>query len=82
MSERTERGEQMEAKSRRLFNSRRILYGDSMEDLANYLGIARQSLYLKVSGEFDFKQDEMFKIKERYNLTDKEFVEIFKKDGD
>ncbi len=70
----------MQEKSKRLFNSKRILYGDSMEDLANYLEISRQALYTKVEGSFDFKQDEMFKIKKRYNLTDKEFVEIFEKE--
>lgn len=61
--------------------SKMNLYGDdTINSLADYLGIARQTLSRKLSGEADFTQTEMSLIKIRYNLTDEEFTQIFAKE--
>jgi hypothetical protein len=56
-----------------------VLYGDNMESLAAYLGINRATLSRKISSEADWKQREMIMIKERYNLSDEKYVQIFTK---
>lgn len=57
------------------------LYGDNtMNSLADYLGIARQTLSRKLNGEVDFTQTEMSMLKIRYNMTDEEFSQIFTKE--
>lgn len=53
-----------------------ILYGDNFKSLAEYLGMARQTLVRKIK-EGTFNQDEMARIKNRYNLTDEKFAQIF-----
>lgn len=60
--------------------SKMVLHGETMEDLAKILGIAIQTLSRKISGQTDFTQTEMNIIREHYELTDSEYVEIFKKD--
>ena len=65
----------------RLLKSEMVLYGDTMESLANYLLINRATLSRKISGEADFKQREMIMIRDRYKLTDEKFAQIFTKDG-
>lgn len=64
----------------RLIRSKMILYGDTFETLGEYLGLTRQTLSKKVSGEADFTQTEMSLIKKRYELTDEEFAQIFTKE--
>lgn len=64
----------------RMLKSEMVLYGDTIETLATCLGIVRQTLSRKMSGEYDFTQTEMSLIKERYNLSDEKFVKIFAKD--
>lgn len=54
-----------------------LRHGDTMETLAEYLGIAKSTLIRKVAGEVDFKQSEMNKIKIRYGLSDERFAQIF-----
>lgn len=56
------------------------LYGDDISSLANYLGMARQTLSKKLNGEADFTQTEMSLIKIKYNLTDEEFTQLFAKE--
>ena len=64
-----------------MFRSKMNLYGDNtLDSLADYLGIARQTLSRKLNGEADFTQTEMSMIKIRYNLTDEEFTQIFTKE--
>lgn len=65
----------------RLFKSKMSLFGDdTINSLADYLGIARQTLSRKLNGEADFTQTEMSLIKIRYNLSDEEFTRIFAKE--
>lgn len=58
-----------------------ILHNDTIDELAEYLGITRQTLHNKMSGRTDFTRNEMIMIKQRYKLNDDEFVETFDAKG-
>lgn len=62
-----------------LLYSKMALYGDNNESLARALNLSPQRLSAKKNSTNDaeFTQSEIQIIKERYNLTDKEVVEIF-----
>lgn len=62
-----------------LLNSKMALYGDNNESLAKALGLSPQRLSAKKNNTngAEFTQSEIQIIKERYNLTDTEVVEIF-----
>lgn len=60
-----------------MFHSKRVLYGDDLSNLAEYLGISRQTLSAKISDNADFKKEEIRKIIIRYKLTPEETFEIF-----
>ena len=60
-----------------VFNSKMALYGDTIESLAEYLEISRQTLSMKIQGKSEFKRDEIDKIISRYHLTPEETHEIF-----
>lgn len=78
----TEYYEEKKTKRMRLFRSKMSLYGDdTLDSLAEHLGIARQTLSKKINGEADFTQTEMSKIKIRYQLTYEEFSQIFTKES-
>lgn len=53
------------------------LFEDTVEELAEHLGITRQTLTQKIIGESEFKRDEMDKIITRYKLTPEDTHEIF-----
>lgn len=53
------------------------LFEDSIDDLADYLGISRQALVMKIESKSQFKQNEITKISVRYKLTPDEVYEIF-----
>lgn len=53
------------------------LYGDSGVTLAKALGMSQQSLSAKINGKRDFTQREIWRIKERYDLTPSQVDEIF-----
>lgn len=57
--------------------SKMVLFGDNNGSLAKFLGITRQSIGKKISGEQDFWQIEIKKISLRYKLTPNEISEIF-----
>lgn len=59
--------------------SKMVLHGETHEDLAKILGISVQTMSKKINGQTDFTQTEMNIIREHYNLTDNEYVEMFKK---
>lgn len=64
-----------------LLQTKMKLYGDeNLNSLADELGIVRQTLSKKISGEANFTIAEAAKLKSRYNLTDKEYEELFKKE--
>ena len=63
----------------RFLKAEMIIFGDDLNSLAEHLEMTRQTLARKMN-EGTFSQEEMFKIKNRYNLTDERFVQIFKKE--
>ena len=62
-----------------LLNSKMALYGDTNETLSKALDLSQQRLSAKRNSTHgaEFTQSEIQIIKERYNLTDQEVVEIF-----
>jgi hypothetical protein len=53
-----------------LLRSVMVLHGDTNKTLATFLGISEQSVSNKINENgTEFKKGEIFKIKERYNLT-------------
>lgn len=46
-------------------------------DLANWLGVSRQALNMRLMGETEFKLSEIRLICERLNLTEQELHDIF-----
>ena len=55
------------------------LYGDTGNSLSNYLGIARSTFSAKINetNGAEFTQSEISSIKEKYNLTPEDVVDIF-----
>lgn len=51
--------------------------GIKISALADKIGISRQSLYMKVSGERNFNQGEILAIKNSLHLDDEQFMAIF-----
>lgn len=60
-----------------VFFSKMALFEDSLEALAECLGISRQTLSSKVEGKSEFKRDEIDTIINRYNLTPEETHDMF-----
>lgn len=62
-----------------LLYSKMALYGDNNESLARALNLSPQRVSAKKNSTngAEFTQSEIQIIKERYNLTDNEVVEIF-----
>lgn len=62
-----------------MLESKMKLFGDRQSDLAQFLGISLSRLNAKINGAMgaEFTKVEMERIKERYNLTDAEFMQIF-----
>ena len=65
--------------NKNLLVSKMKLHGDIQQDLADYIGISVQRVNAKINGTdgAEFTPTEMKKIKEKYNLTDEEFLAIF-----
>jgi predicted transcriptional regulator len=54
------------------------LHGDTNKDIAELLGISEQSVSCKINENgTEFKQGEIAKIAEKYNLTPDDVVAIF-----
>lgn len=62
--------------------SKMALFGDSIETLADYLGITRQTLTQKIEGKSQFKRNEIQLIAARYKLTPDEVYAIFLAEGE
>lgn len=61
-----------------LLRSIMVLHGDTNRDLADYLGISEQSVSNKINENgTEFKQGEISRIKERYNLSSEQVDSIF-----
>lgn len=55
-----------------------ILHGDTVADLAEHLNISVQSVVNKMGDKrSEFKQSEIAKIKDRYDLTPEQLEDIF-----
>lgn len=50
---------------------------DTMEGLAEHLGITYQTLSKKMNGHVDFTLTELRRIKDRYSLSAEQFYNIF-----
>lgn len=53
------------------------LFGDNQSTLAKKMGIDRSFLSRKLRKIYEFKLSEIQKIKDAYNLTEKDLVDIF-----
>lgn len=55
-----------------------VLHGDTNKDLAVFLGITEQSVSAKINeNKTEFKQGEIAKIRDRYNLSAEQVEAIF-----
>ena len=61
-----------------LLRSVMVLFNDTDQSLADYLGISKKSVNDKINeNKTEFKQSEIAAIKKRYSLTDEQVVDIF-----
>lgn len=64
--------------NKKLLRSIMALHGDTNKDLAEMLGISEQSVSGKLNEKgTEFKQGEIAKIKDRYNLSPNQVESIF-----
>ena len=64
--------------NKNLLRSVMVLHGDTNKDLAEYLGITKQSVSAKINEtNAEFKQGEIAKIRDRYNLSADQVEAIF-----
>ena len=64
--------------NKNLLRSIMALHGDTNKDLAELLGISEQSVSSKINETgTEFKQGEIAKIRERYNLDANQITDIF-----
>ena len=65
--------------NKNLLISKIKLYGDTQQTLAEYIGVSLTRLNAKINGTngAEFSQSEIAKIKEKYNLTGEEVIQIF-----
>lgn len=61
----------------KLLKAKMILNGDTIQTLADSLGINRQNASIKINGKREFKQLEIAKIARRYKLSYEELESIF-----
>lgn len=60
-----------------LLKAHMALHGDTLNVLAEALGITRQALHNKMRGRSQFKQREICVICERYNLKPDDMITLF-----
>jgi FixJ family two-component response regulator len=64
--------------NKELLRSIMVLHGDTNKDLAEALEISEQSVSGKINEKgTEFKQGEIAKIKDRYNLTPEQVEAVF-----
>ena len=64
--------------NKELLRSVMALHGETNKDLANVLGISEQSVSGKINeNNTEFKQGEIAKIRNHYNLTAEQVANIF-----
>lgn len=59
------------------FESKMKKFGDRQQDLANAMNLSLASTNAKINGKSKWTQSEISFIKDRYNLTPEEVIEIF-----
>lgn len=60
-----------------LFKSFMVRANKTFAQTAEFLGINEATLYRKVNGISDFTREEIQKIKDFFNLTDNEAMQVF-----
>ena len=60
-----------------LFNTYKVKNRDTQAKLAEDMGLPQSALSARINGKIEFRQNEINFIRERWNLTDKETVDIF-----
>lgn len=68
--------------NKKLLRSKMVLFGDTVDRLADYLGQSRANVSNKINGLTVFSLQDVSAISKRYNLTNAEVYEIFIKRGD
>lgn len=65
--------------NKKRLRSEMALYGDTYLTLSGYLGVTPNTLSNKINGYkgSQFNQSEIVAIRERYDLTDSEVMQIF-----
>lgn len=65
--------------NKNLLRSKLALAGDTYESLADFLGLAKNTVTRKINESHgaEFTQSEISMMKERYSLTDAEVIDIF-----
>ena len=63
--------------NKKAFRAKMEYHGDNYDSIAAFLGITTQTVSNKVNGLYSFTQQEITKLKERWNLTNDEVNEIF-----
>lgn len=61
----------------RLLKATMTFNGDTIQILADEIGVNRQNASVKINGNRDFKQSELLKIAMRYKLSPHQFCELF-----
>ena len=61
----------------KLLKAKMVLNGDTIQTLADCLGINRQNASIKINGKREFRQLEIATIVKRYKLTYEEIDSIF-----
>lgn len=54
-----------------------VANNDTQTELSRDMGIAQSALSMRINGKTEFRQNEINFIKKRYNLSDKETIDIF-----
>lgn len=61
----------------KLFKIYMIKKNDTQKSLAEALGLPQSAVNARINGKTQFRQDEMNTIRERWDLSDQETVDIF-----
>ena len=54
-----------------------VANNDTQTELSRDMGIAQSALSMRINGKTEFRQNEINFIKKRYNLSDKDTIDIF-----
>ena len=63
--------------NKQLFKSFMVMNGDTQAMLADVLHLPQSAISSRINGKTAFRQDEINTIRARWNLSDKQTVDIF-----